>query len=135
MILTGVGLQRPSPEVSLDGNNPGHAKRVALIESPLATGQTLQTEVFPLYSFDRIGGTLHCNKAVTVTAYQGPSSDSPKYLDVGEGVNHPGNADIGQGTALNYEIFCAEGYGQVRIRNTSGETATIRLSVELRRKA
>lgn len=119
----------------MDGNNPGHAKRVVLIEQNLATGETLESAVFPLYSFDRIGGTLHCNQAVTLTAYQGPSETHPKYLDYAESLAHPGDGNIGAGSKLNFEIFSAEGYGQIRIANNSGATATIRLAVELRRKA
>lgn len=115
-------------------NNPGHAKRVLLIEQTLATGQTLESEVFPLYYYDIIGGTLHCNQVVTLTAYQGPSSTHPKYLDNGQSLVHLGDANIGQATRINFDIFSAEGYGQIRISNSSGATATIRCAVELRSK-
>lgn len=118
----------------MDGNNPGHAKRVVLIEQTLATGATLESAVFALYSYDRIGGTLHCNRAVTLTAFQGPTSTHPQYLDYAESLAHPGDANVGAASKLNFEIFSAEGYGQVKVTNNSGATATIRLAIELRRK-
>lgn len=115
-------------------NNPGHAKRVLLIEQTLATGATIESEVFPLYYYDIIGGTLHANQVVTLTAYQGPSSTHPKYLDRGDSLVHLGDGNIGQASRLNFEVFSAEGFGQIRISNASGATATIRCAVELRVK-
>lgn len=119
----------------MDGNNPGHAKRVQLIERTLAAGATLESDVFALYHYDRIGGTLHCDQAATLTAYQGPTSTHPQYLDYAESLAHPGDANVGAASKLNFEIFSAEGYGQVKVTNNGSAAATIRLAIELRRKA
>ena len=118
----------------MDGNNPGHAKRVALVERTLAAGATMETDVFSLYSFDQIGGTLYCTQPATLTAFQGPSSTAPKYLDYSDSQAHLGNADIGQGTKFAFDSVSAEGYGIVRVTNNGSITATVRLAVELRCK-
>ena len=118
----------------MDGNNPGHAKRVALVERTLAAGATMETDVFNLYSYDRIGGTLHCTQAATIKCFQGPSSTAPKYLDYLETQDHLGGGDIGQASKLNFESFSAEGAAIIRVVNTGSSTATVRLAVELRCK-
>lgn len=113
-------------------NNPGYAKRVASVEDrSLTNNGTYVSEVFPLGAYARIVGSLKCDKVVTVKVYQGPSEASPGHF--AETWTSTGNADFGAGDGYAHLIRVPEGYGQIRISNTSGSTATFSLTIGLTR--
>lgn len=113
----------------MDGNNPGHAKRVELLEFSLAAGATRESSVFNLYSYGRIVGTLYSNQVLAVQILQGPTSTT--YGDAGESWNSTGNADLGAGDLFSHLNRSPEGYCRIRVRNTGASTATVRLQIGL----
>lgn len=113
-------------------NNPGYAVRIVTeTDKALATGSTWASSIFPLGAFARIVGSLKCNKVVTVKVYQGPTESSPGHF--AESWTSTGDADFGAGDGFAHLIRVPEGYGQVRITNASGATATFSLALGLTR--
>lgn len=115
----------------MDGNNPGYAKRVEVNEWTIPAGETRESIVFPLYSYGRIVGTLYSNRVCAVQVLQGPTEST--YGDAGESWNSTGNADLGAGDLYNHLVRVPEGYGRIRVRNTTGASATVRLAIGLTR--
>lgn len=111
------------------GNNPGAAHRVQLIERTLANGATAVSDIFPCYTNARIVGTIYSNQVVTVQVCQGPSEAN--YGDYSETLVTSGDGNFGAGNKLNFPLYNPEGYGQVRVTNNSGATATIRVLIGL----
>ena len=113
-------------------NNPGYSKRVAYVEDrALANGATYQSETFALGAYARIVGSLQCDKVVTVRIYQGPTESRPGHFS--ESWTSTGNADFGAGDGYNHLIRVPEGYGQIRITNSSGSAAVFSLDIGLTR--
>lgn len=113
----------------MDGNNPGQARRVELLEFTLPAGETRESSVFPLYSYARIVGTLYSDRVLAVQVLQGPTATT--YGDAGESWSSTGNADLGAGDLFNHLNRSPEGYGRIRVRNTTGASATVRLQIGL----
>mgnify|MGYP007071660836 CR=1 FL=1 len=112
-------------------NNPGYSKRVALATGTIANGATYQSETFALGAYGRIVGVLQCDKAVTAKIYQGPTEAAPGRAS--ESWTSTGNADFGAGDLFSHLIRVPEGYGQIRLTNSSGATATFELTIGLTR--